>query len=142
MIIFDPKLDLRGCTVRLCGDGMKKGPVVTIPLGCKRDKIKTSHIMYFWHEDNADDVVIVYQNSLPTNTRSFRDIVDVLPSENNSKLYASSGAQAEIDRLSALLQEAVGYLREAKCSFAPNTTNSLVDTFLERFDATDNNKEI
>lgn len=42
---------------------------------------------------------------------------------------------AEVQRLEADLAEAIGYLRQGKAQFAPNTTNSLVDDFLARFAA-------
>ena len=49
--------------------------------------------------------------------------------------------QAENHRLTKLLDEAVKYLKQGKAQFAPNTTNSLVDTFIDRCeDLTEENR--
>ena len=42
--------------------------------------------------------------------------------------------QKEIDELKAKLELAVSYLKEAKRIFRPNTTNSHVDDFIDRYD--------
>jgi len=54
--------------------------------------------------------------------------------EMNDYLEATHDQQIEIQRLREMLDEAVKYLRQGKREFAPNTTNSLVDGFLQRFD--------
>lgn len=42
--------------------------------------------------------------------------------------------EERIKELEERLRVAVLYLREAKAKFAPNTTNSLVDTFIKEYD--------
>jgi hypothetical protein len=45
--------------------------------------------------------------------------------------------QSKITELEAGIAEAVQYLREGKAKFAPHTDNSLVDRFIEKWEARD-----